>query len=136
MLSVRETDRAVSVCATLAITPLTASTSRRLTITLASNDGTGNVQEFIGYYKEKLHVTGAYVATAGSDYTAVSMDVVFPPGSTNGFMQCISVSVLDDDDALPAPETFTVTLTTASTVILRQIITSIAITDSIGNGLL
>ena len=42
MLSIAEVDGPVSVCVTLAITPPTATTSRNLTLNLATSDGTGN----------------------------------------------------------------------------------------------
>ena len=71
-------------------------------------------------------------ASAGVHYTTVSMDVVFPHGSANGTMQCVCVSIIDDGDSLEDPETFTVTLTTASSVILTQSTTNISITESNG----
>ena len=66
------------------------------------------------------------------DYMTVSMDVVFSAGSANGAMRCVSVSIVDDGDPLEGDETFTVTLTTASSVILTQGTTDITITDSNG----
>ena len=65
------------------------------------------------------------------NYAAVSMDVVFPSGSANGAMQCVSI-IIDDIDPLEIPETFAVTLTTASSVILTQNVTDITITERNG----
>ena len=70
-------------------------------------------------------------ASAGMDYMTVSMDVVFSLGSANGAMQCVSI-VIEDADPFEGSETFTVTLTTASSVILTQSTTDITITESNG----
>ena len=59
------------------------------------------------------------------------MNVVFPPGSVNGAMKCVSI-VIENADPMGDPEIFTVTLTTASSVILTQSTTDIIITDSNG----
>ena len=53
------------------------------------------------------------------DYTTLSMDMVFSAGSANGAMQCVAIDI-DDTDPLEDPETFTVTLATASSVILTH----------------
>ena len=72
-------------------------------------------------------------AIAGSDYVSVSMDVViFPAGTSNGGMQCIAVTIIDDS-AMEGDETFTVTLTTSSPhVTLGNAVTTITITDNDG----
>ena len=67
-------------------------------------------------------------AIAGSDYVSVSMDVVFPVGTSNGGMQCIDVTIIDDSE-MEGDETFTVTLTTSSPVTLGNAVTTITITD-------
>ena len=128
MLSVAELEGAVSVCVTLAITPPTATTSRDLTLNLTTSDGTGKSLYQLTF---KLCVF-LMSASAGVDYTTVSMNVVFSHGSTNGTMQCVCVSIIDDGDPLEGNETFTVTLTTASFVILTQSTTDITIIESNG----
>ncbi len=75
MLSVAEEEGTVSVCATLAITPATATTSQPITVALATSDGTG---------------------ASASDYVSASMDLTFPVGSGDGAVQCLSVSISDD----------------------------------------
>ena len=66
------------------------------------------------------------------DYIAVSRDVVFLPGSTNGSRQCVRI-VIYDTDPLESSETFTVTMTTTYSVIMEQNITTITITESNSN---
>ncbi len=111
MLSVAEEDGTVSVCAALAITPATATTSRAIMVTLATSDGT---------------------ATSASDYVLASMNLMFPSGSGDGAMQCLGVSIIDDSNAMEGEETFIVTLTTSDTVILGNSTTTITITDNNG----
>ncbi len=66
-------------------------------------------------------------ATAGSDYVAASVGLTFPAGSTNGDMQCLNISIIDDS-VLEDNETFTVTLTTSGAgVSLRNNIITITI---------
>ena len=71
-------------------------------------------------------------AIAGSDYVSVSMDVVFPAGTSNGDMQCIAVTIIDDRE-MEGDETFTVTLATSSSAVtLGNAVTTITITDNDG----
>ena len=58
---------------------------------------------------------------------SVSMNVIFPTGTSNGGMQCINVIIIDDS-AMEGDETFTVTLTTSSPVVtLGNAVTTITI---------
>ena len=48
-------------------------------------------------------------ATNGSDYIGVEMaPLVFPIGSMNSDQQCLTISILDDDDALEGEESLVV----------------------------
>ena len=73
-----------------------------------------------------------FPATAGSDYVSVSMELTFLTGSSDGAMQCLSVSITDDDDTLEGNETFTVLLTTTDLVALGGAMATINIMDSYG----
>jgi hypothetical protein len=59
------------------------------------------------------------------------MDVVFPTGTSNGAMQCVSVTITDNS-VVEGDETFTVSLTTSSTVALGNAMTTITIMDMDG----
>ena len=60
----------------------------------------------------------------------MSADLVFTAGSSNGDMQCIDVDIIDDI-IVETIETFTVTLTTASSVVaLGNNVTRVTITDT------
>ena len=70
------------------------------------------------------------VATDGSDYLGVPMDLVFTAGTSNGTMQCIDVTIFDDL-LVESNETFTVILTTSNSVVeLGNNLTTITITDT------
>ena len=59
--------------------------------------------------------------------------VTFPTSSGNNAMQCLNVTITDDA-ALEGAETFTVTLTTADTVVmLGNNETTVSITDNEGS---
>ena len=49
-------------------------------------------------------------ATNGSDYSGVSMDLVFTAGTSNGTMQCLNVTIIDTEATVEYNETFIVTL--------------------------
>ena len=125
VLSVAEERGTVQVCATLT-TPV--SIGADVTVTLTTSDDTGTMLKH-----STVHSQCAYLAAiAGSDYVSVSMDVVFPAGTSNGGMQCIDVTIIDDIE-MEGDETFTVTLTTSSsTVNLVNAVTTITITDNDG----
>ena len=55
-------------------------------------------------------------ATNGSDYLGVSMDLIFTAGTSNGTLQCINVTIIDDS-SVESIETFTVTLTTSNSLV-------------------
>ena len=58
------------------------------------------------------------------------MNLYFTAGSSNGAMQCINVTIVDSL-TVEEDETFTVTLTTASSVVvLRNDVTTVHITDT------
>ena len=62
-----------------------------------------------------------------------TMDLTFPTSSGNNAMQCLDVTITDDT-ALEDTETFTVTLTTADTVVmLGNNETTVSITDNEGS---
>ena len=71
------------------------------------------------------------LATNGSDYLGVSMDLVFTAGSSYG---CMDVAIYDDS-LFEGNETFTVTLTLnqpSYTVVLGNNMTTITILDNDG----
>ena len=69
-------------------------------------------------------------ATNGSDYSGVSIDLVFTAGTSNGTLQCINVTIIDDS-LVESNETFSVTMTTSnSVVVLGNNLTTITITDT------
>ena len=69
---------------------------------------------------------------AGSDYTAVSTDEVFVPSSDTNAMQCVSITI-EDDEALEGDETFIVILTTSEPIVMLEMNeTTIAIMDNDG----
>ena len=58
------------------------------------------------------------------------MDLVFTAGTSNGTMQCINVTIIDDS-LVESNETFTVTLITSNSVVeLGNNLTTITITDT------
>ena len=127
MLSVAEEGGTVQVCATLT-TPI--SIGAGVTVTLATSDGTGTMLKHSTIH---FQCASFAAAIAGSDYVSVSMDVVFPAGTSNGDMQCIDVTIIDDSE-MEGDETFTVALTTSSPVVmtLGNAVTTITITDNDG----
>ena len=127
VLNVTEDEGAVQVCATLSLgTELEVD----ITVTLATSDGTG-----MRVYKtsnsslcEPLHVFP--IATNGSDYLGVSMDLIFTAGITNGTMQCLN-AIINTTCTVEEDETFTVTLTTSSSVVtLGNDVTTVVIMDN------
>ena len=70
----------------------------------------------------------------GSDYTGITMSpLTFSAGSSDDDMQCVNVSIIDDNDALEGDETFTVTLATRdSDVMIGNNQTVITISDNEG----
>ena len=72
-------------------------------------------------------------AVAGSDYTVASSTLTFPATtSTDDPMQCVNISITDDDE-FEGNETFTVTLTTTNPqVTVGNTETAIIITDNEG----
>ena len=124
VLSVAEERGTVQVCATLT-TPV--SIGGDVTMTMATSDDTGTMLKH-----STVHSQCAYLAAiAESDYVSVSMDVVFPAGTSNGGMQCIDVTIIDDSEV--EEDEFTVTLTTSSPLVtLGNAVTTITITDNDG----
>ena len=124
ILSVAEEGGTVQVCATLT-TPI--SIGLDVTLTLATSDDTGTMLKHTTIIISACASLSA--AIAGSDYVSVSMDVVFPAGTSNGGMQCIDVPITNDGE-MEGDETFTVTLSPALT--LGNVVTTITITDNDG----
>ena len=126
MLSVAEEGGTVQVCATLT-TPISIGID--VTVTLATSDDTGTMLKHNTIHSQCASLSAAI---AGSDYLSVSTDVVFSAGTSNGGMQCINVTIIDDSE-IEGDETFTVTLTTSSpAVTLGNAVTTITITDNDG----
>ena len=66
---------------------------------------------------------------ADGDYVAVSDTPVFPIGSTDGAMQCATITIVDDE-VFEIDETFTATLTPSTAdVALGNAVVIITITD-------
>ena len=125
MLSVGEEGGTVQVCATLT-TPVSIGA---VTVTLTTSDDTGTM---LKHSTVRSQCESLSAAIAGSDYVSVSMDVVFPASTSNGDMQCIDVTIMDDSE-MEGDETFTVALTTSSPVVtLGNAVTTITITDNDG----
>ena len=69
------------------------------------------------------------IATDGSDYTGVSMDLVFI-SATNGTTQCMDVAI-SNTRTVEEDETFIVTLTTFNSfVLLGNNLTTVTISDA------
>ena len=67
-----------------------------------------------------------------TDYSSVSMDIIFPEGSMDGDTLCINISITDDM-TLEGDETFIVTLTVSSGDIIEENnMTTITIIDNEG----
>ena len=73
-------------------------------------------------------------ATAGTDYEALSQQLLtFPAGTSNGAMSCVDVNITDDS-AEEGDETFTVSLTSSSPIVtLGNDQVTITITDRKAN---
>ena len=126
MLSVAEERGTVQVCATLT-TPI--SIGAGVTVTLTTSDDTGTMLKHSTVHFQSASFAAAIALSA---YVSVSMDVVFPAGTSNGGRQCIDVPIIDDSE-MEGDETFTVVLTTlSSAVILGNAVTIITITDNDG----
>ena len=70
------------------------------------------------------------VATNGSDYLGVSINLVFTAGTSNGTMQCLNITI-NTTRTVEEDETFTVTLTTSSSVVeLGNDMTTVVIMDN------
>ena len=65
-------------------------------------------------------------ATNGSDYIGVSIDLVFTAGTSDGAAQCVDIIILDSP-TVEEDETFTVTLTTASSITTSNNVTTVMI---------
>ena len=71
------------------------------------------------------------LCSAPDDYTSVSQDLTFQPGSDR---QCVEVAIVNDDE-LENEEQFTVTITTEEDrVTLEPDSTTVTITDDDGEG--
>jgi len=57
------------------------------------------------------------LALAGADFIGVLSTETFIPGSMDGDMKCVDITILDDD-ALEGDQIFTVTLTTSDPAVL------------------
>ena len=68
-------------------------------------------------------------ATDGSDYLGVSIDLVFTAGTSNGTMQCLNITI-NTTRTVEEDETFTVTLTTSSSVVELETTVNIMDNDS------
>ena len=126
MVSVGEEDGMVQVCATLSAVE---DTERDLTITLATSNGTG--KHVIHYYQSMIY-SFPTTALSGTDYEAVTSDVIFATRSSDGDEECVNITILEDD-ALETSETFTVTLTTSDLdVMIDTNVTTVIILDNDG----
>lgn len=71
-------------------------------------------------------------AVAGSDYTSTSINLVFLVGSPADAMQCVNVTIVDDD-MFEGEETFAVVLTVITSRVMEGItVTTVTITDDEG----
>ena len=117
VMSVTEDEGTVQVCATLDIQSYT--TAVDIDVTLASSDGTGKTM-----FNSLLCVT-VY-------YNGISMNLVFPAGSNSDTPpMCMDISIIDDPSTVETDETFTVTLSTSSSVVsLGNDMTVVTITNA------
>ena len=72
-------------------------------------------------------------ATDGNDYNGISMNLVFPASSNSDTPpMCVNISIIDDASTVEPDETFTVTLSTSSSVVsLGNNMTIITITNAV-----
>ena len=122
VLSVAEDEETVQVCATLSL-----GTEVDITVTLATSDDTGMCVQHLAL----PCVNNCFPpATDGSDYLGVSMDLVFTAGTSNGTMLCLNITI-NTTRTVEEDETFTVTLTTSSSVVeLGNYVTTVVIMDN------
>ena len=112
---------AVPLCATLS-----GLATSDITFTLATVSGTKKSIPITKLQQLMVHIG---TATEGSDFTAVSMSLTYPMGTTDGANdQCIDVTSLVDD-VFEGDETFTVELTGATST---ADMTTVTITDNDG----
>ena len=124
MVSVDEGGGMVQVCVEL---NAMEATQREFSVTLTTSDDSG-ILNIYDRSNQKL----IFAALVERDYTDISSILTFANNSMAGDMECVNVTIIDDD-ALEIDETFTVTLTTSDfAVILDNDVTVITITDDDG----
>ena len=125
----------MSVCITLAITPSTAITSQALdmlySFTTSGLHPAGNKTLLRAIAEVEVSIISA---TAGSDFMAASSEtLIFPAGSTDGSMQCLSINVTEEGDDWEGDEYFNVVFRNRESLIdLPNSRTFITIIDSNG----
>ena len=78
------------------------------------------------------HILPSGTAEAGEDYDMMSSSISFPTNSSDGTMECMNFTIVDND-AFELNETFTVTLTVNTAgVMVGNTITEVTITDNEG----
>ena len=82
------------------------------------------------YYTNISSISGT--AEAGEDYYMMSTSISFPTNSSDGAMECMNFTIMDND-AFELNETFTVTLTVNTAGVMEgNTITEVTITDDEG----
>ena len=78
------------------------------------------------------HILPSGTAEDDEDYNMMSSSISFPTTSSDGAMECMNITIMDDD-AFELNETFTVTLTVNTAgVMVGNTITEVTITDDEG----
>ena len=84
-------------------------------------------------YSSTVDQNVTYLALVGYDYTMLSMNIRFPVGARHNDMECVDVSITDDN-VLESNETFILELTSTDLSVLTiDNITVITITSEDGN---
>ena len=133
MESVSEGEGAVQVCATLSGPGVSGGsiTSVPITVMLDTTQGSDDT----GCIKVSINSIFLYIigsALENTDYTTISSALMFPAGSANTTVQCVNITITDDD-IFEGDETFTVGLTVNTSGVMEgNTITAITITDNEG----
>lgn len=99
-----ESDTMLSVCITMTTTPPGATVANEVVLSLSTVDGTGKTLFII----TALHTFLAATVDNG-DFGLLSLPLTFAPGSGDGALMCVPISILPDTKA-EGEEEFTISL--------------------------
>jgi len=124
IMNVGESDGVAQVCITLSAMEYI---QRSFVVSLATNDGTG-----IAVYSIVIIIILyiCHTAVSTSDYSRISSNETFTPGSMSNATRCVNL-MITDDSVLEGDQIFTVMLTTSDPdVVLGPSVTIITIIDN------